>query len=552
MSRDDPYRDAFKAAADATRARIRRDRARAPKALKKVFTVVASRLFDPSLDATKTWKAAGVKDRALGTLFKAYTEVSLKQYIEARRIEVADVLMAITDLDLATISEKLGYIHYPTFTDAYKRQRNKLPSEVAREHWMRPLIDDGASLKAGRGLLDEDALVRHVEDLLRIHPAAARRIQIGTCPDPEPLIIVDGARDDRLKAEDLWRKIRDLPFDEQCQKVRRYRFSSTVLFDLLRRKSRLKGRKKRQRGIELAKLALVSLERSDEVFGERIHDLRALGWAWLANALVLALDFPAAAAAFKQADREWSRPRAQPDLVVLAHICRLKGVLRMLRREYAEATQDLDRSCSLCRQLVQTRGEAKALIQRASVHGYAGKLSEAVEDLREAADLIDEDEETELAFAIRGNLANALALAGEAGSAAKELNRARQLNRHINDPLGTPKLDWIDGLIGENHGDLKAAKQFYQSAREGFNDAGELRYFGLVSVDLMLVHSMQDDWERVGVLAARTLPILNSLKLHSETVATVGLLADAVEAGSLSRRLLKDLRGALRQDPLAM
>ncbi len=53
MPKDDPYQDAFKAAAEATRARIRRDRARAPKALKKVLTVVASRLFDPLLNATE-------------------------------------------------------------------------------------------------------------------------------------------------------------------------------------------------------------------------------------------------------------------------------------------------------------------------------------------------------------------------------------------------------------------------------------------------------------------------------------------------------------------
>ncbi len=252
LARDDPSQDVFKAAADATRARIRRDRARAPKSLKKVFTVVANLLFHPSLNATRAWRVAGVKDRALGTVFKAYTGVSLKCYIEARRVEVAGVLMAITDLDLFSISEILGYTHYPTFTDAYKRQKSKLPSEVEREHLAPALIDDGTSLKAGRGLLDVDALVRHVEDLLRICPTAAGRIQIGACPDPEPLMIVDGARDDRLKAEDLWRTIRDLPFAEQCREVRRYRFSSTVLFDLLRKKSRLEGRTSRQFGIELA------------------------------------------------------------------------------------------------------------------------------------------------------------------------------------------------------------------------------------------------------------------------------------------------------------
>ncbi len=552
MSREDPYRDAFKAAAGATRARIQRDRARAPRVLKRVFTVVASRLFHPTLNATEAWKRAGVRDRGLGTAFEAFAKVSLKCYIEAGRIEVADVLMATTDLDLFSLSEKLGYTYYPTFAEAYMRQNGKLPSEVPREHLMPPLIDDGTSLKVGRGLLDEDAFVRHVEDLLRIYPTAAGRIHIGACPDPEPLIIVDGARDDRLKAEDLWRKIRDLPFAEQCRKVRRYRFCSTVLFDLLRRKSRLEGRKSRRRGIELAKLALVSLESSGRVFGERIHDLRAFGWAWLANAYRLALDFSAAVAAFEQADREWSKPRSQPDLAVLAHICRLKGVLRMVRREYVEATQDLDQSCSLFRKSDRTRGEAKALIQRASVHTYAGKLSEAVEDLQEAAGLIDEDEQRALAFAIRGNLAAALVRAGKAGSAAKELARARQLSRHMNDHIGVVKLDWIEGDLGELHGDLERAKRLYAGVHTNFRDADESRYLGMVSVDLMTIHSQLGEWEKVGEFAVVTLPLLTSMQLHSETVAAVDLLADAVKAGSLSHQLLKDLRVALRQDPLAM
>ncbi len=258
MFGDDPYQGAFKAAAEATRARIRRDRARAPKVLKKLFTVVAARLFHPSLNATEAWRAAGVRDRALGTEFKAFAGTSLKGYIEAARIEVAAVLMAITDLDLFSISERIGYTYHPTFTEAYKRQKGKLPSEVAREPWAPPLVDDETSLKAGRGLLDEDAMVRHVEDLLRLCPAAARRIRAAAGGDLEPRIRVDGARGDRLQAEDLWREIRDLPFAEQCRRVRRYIFCSTVLFDLLREKSRLLGRKSRRRGVELAERAQVT------------------------------------------------------------------------------------------------------------------------------------------------------------------------------------------------------------------------------------------------------------------------------------------------------
>ena len=134
----------------------------------------------------------------------------------------------------------------------------------------------------------------------------------------------------------------------------------------------------------------------------------------------------------------------------------------------------------------------------------------------------------------------------------KELDQARRLNQAIDDPLGTIKLAWIDGDLSELHGDLERAKSFYAGVRMGFRDAGEPRYFALVSVDLMTVQSMQDDWKRVGELAVKTLPILTSLQLHSETLATVGILAQAVEAESLSRRVLNELREALRQDPLAM
>ncbi len=551
-----PHRDAFKAAAAPTLARIRRDRGRAPIALKRVFTIVAGRLFHSSLNATEAWREAEIMDRALRPAFSDFTHSSLGRYIAEARIEVAHVLMLTTRLDLVSISLRVGFTYPPTFTENYKRLKGRLPSEVDREPPATPLIADETSLKAGRGLLGEDEVVPHVEDLLRIYPAAARHVRVAAGdgdepePEPEPRIMVDGARGDRLQAEGLWREIRHLPFEEQRRRVRRYLFCSTVFFDLLREQSRREGRKSRRRGIEVAELALVSLEGGGEVSGERIHDLRSLGWAWLGNAHRLALDFSAAAAAFEQADREWSVPRTRRDPLVSANVSNLKGTLRMMRREYAAATRDLDRSCSLFRQAGDRRGEALALIQRAAIHIYAGKLGEAVADLREASGLIDEDEERELAFAARGNLANALARAGKTESASRELDRARQLNRAIDNPLGTPNLDWIAGLIGELHGDLEAARKFYLAACTGFRDAHELRYLSLVSVDLMGVHSMQDDWGSVVALAAEAMPILGSLELHSETLAAVKLLARAVEAESLSRRLVQELRDALRQDPL--
>ena len=488
----------------------------------------------------------------MGSVFKDATQTTLARYIAGGRIEVAHVLRITTDLSLASIAERVGFNSYRAFLDTYQRLKKKSPSEK-RQRLPPPLLDDETGLLAVRGLLDEEGLVRFMRDLLKVYSSKARRVreEIGAAA-PEPLIIVDGAGTDRLRAEALWREIRDLPFDEQCRRVRGYRFCSTVFFDLLREKSLVAGRKNRRRGVELAELMLLSLENSDAAFGERIHDLRALAWAWIGNAYRLALDFLAASGAFEQAEREWSTPRATRDLSVLATICALRGSLRLVRREYAAATEDLDRSCSLFRQLDRPRDEARARIQRARTHIFAERLGDAVDDLREAARLIDEEEEKELAFAIHCNLANALVWAGNAKNAAKQLDRARQLNQAIDDPLGALHLDWIDGLVCERRGDLEAAERLYRRTRAGFQDVDEQRCCALVSVDLMVVCAMQGDWKNIVPMAAEAVAILASQQLHDETLAVVKLLTKAVETRDIPRRLLTDLQAALRQDPLAM
>lgn len=546
----DPHQEALRAAAAPTLERIRNDRKQAPVGLKAVFTVVARELFRRKMSAKHAWETAEIHDHRKTAGFKAVTGKSLKAYIRHKLIEVADVLIKTTDLPLGRISGLLGYGYHATFIDNYVKERGKLPSEVPRSAPKRPLIDDATSSRAGRGDLSPEEAVSYHEQFLRIYPHVGRHVRSPETA-PEPLIVIGDARTDGLTAEGLWQKIRELPLEEQKRHVRRFLFHSTVLFDLLRQKSRLEGRKSRPRGIELAELALVSLEKSDEVFGERIHDLRALGWAWLGNAHRLALDFSEADIAFEQADLEWFIVRGQRDPCVLASICDLKGTLRMFQRNYDEAQQLLDRSVHLLRESGDQHGVALALVQRAALHGYARRLPDSLRDLREAAGLIDEREQRALAFATRGNLANSLTKAADYAAAEIELARARRLLSETDYPLGAHIVDWIEGFIREGCDDLNAAAGLYASARTGFVDADDQNCVALISVDLMVVQSKRDAWESVMNLATDALPILESQRLHRETVVAVGLLAQAVSTNSFSCRLLQELRELLLHDPLA-
>ncbi len=344
------YRDrdqsALRGAAAATLERIRRHRRRASGPLKKVFTVIARDLFQPSLNAEAAWRRAGIKDHRLAEAFKQITGETLYQYIVEARVEVAEVLMLTTDLDLASISLMVGYAYHPTFEDTYERLRGKRPKRARRKPLPAAKADRETALLACSGLLDEEELVVFVEELLRLYPGSAARLRRSepAAPSPEPIYVIDGAHGDRLRAEGLWQRIRELPFADQRQRLGRYRFRSTALFDLLLKQSRLEGRKERRWGVEVAELALVSLDGGEEAFGERIHDLRALGWAWLGNARRLALDLSAADAAFEEKDRHWGQPGAPRAPAVAAEISFLEGTLRMFQRRYSDALEELDQA----------------------------------------------------------------------------------------------------------------------------------------------------------------------------------------------------------------
>lgn len=540
---------ALRVASAPTLARIRRDRERAPNCLKKLFTVVARDLLRPKLDAKRAWLEAGIRDHTRTAAFKDFTGSSLKPYIAQARIDVAEVLLQTTDLEISTISLMVGYGYHPTFTDNYMRMKSILPSKVVRVPTARPLIDVATSLRAGLGDLDADEAVDYIKRCLRIYPHAGKLVPVDGGASAAPRYVVDGARHERLSAEGFWQEIRTLPFEEQTQRVREYLFHSTALFDLLRKKSRQHGRKKRRRGIELAQLALVSLEGSDEVFGGRIHDLRALGWAWLGNTHLLAQEFAAADSSFDEAEVEWSLPRQSQDPVILGELYRFRGKLSMLKSSYAEALRSIEQARRLFQQVGETSGQVKALIQRAAIHGYSGRQEASVADLR-AACLHLEAGDHYLAFTVYTNLANSLVRLGRLGLAGEALTEAKRHCTELDHPLGFQEIRWVEGYIKQGAGDFDAARNLYSIARTGFIHADNKTSVGLICLDLATLSTKQADWKDATRFASEALSIFHCLRIGQETLAAVAVLAQAVDAGEISSQKLRTLRERVEADPL--
>ena len=534
----DRLQEALKRAAVPTRERIRRDCERLPEPLSRLVAYVGKHLFEQELTGTGARRATGCRSHSLPAAFRAHLGTSLRTYIEVARMAVADRLLRLGEFEVGWISMVVGYRSHDVFLRAYKDWSGELPSEVGSKPDV-PEIDYSTWRRAWRRELEPEVARDVIGRLAELYGEAGERI------------VVDGEDYMRVRAEEIWREIRDLAPEEQRRRLRRYEFRSEALFDLLRETSRREGRRDRQRGVHLAELALISLENCAEFFGERIHDLRALGYACVGNAYRLAGDFATADQAFERAEEECRVPRRDKDLAISGEVSFLEGTLRMFQRSYDEALRLIERSRELFRLSDDPQGEARSLTQRAAIHGYSGRPKDAIADLQAASDLLDAPNNPHLAYVVACNLANDQAKVGCYSSASENLIKARSYCGRLGHPLGVLRIQWVDAVIQQGTGNLAEAERLFVAVRSGYGDADEIFSIGILSLDLAILYAEQGRWARVLEATTQAVPILETLRLHEETFAAVNLLAQAVDAGKVSMSTLRVVREKVLQDPLA-
>jgi AraC-like DNA-binding protein/tetratricopeptide (TPR) repeat protein len=540
--------DALRKAAAPTLERIRKDAEieDLPVQVRRLLVHFSGHLFDLLLTVTKARKDLGIGDNSVSTEFRSWLGWTPSQYLRRRRLETAARMLAATDLPERRIARAVGFTSYDAFASGYKAWTGKAPSQD-RKH-AAPEIDPPSWHRILHGELTLEEARLLIAELRRLYPESDEEAPQRRDAAP-PRILVDGADYERFRATELWRRIRGLPFDEQKRHLRGYLFRSTVLFDLLRKTSREEGRKDREFGIRIAELALVSLEGHDDVFGGRIHDLRALGWAWLANARRLAFDFDGAAMDHARADEEWSSPRGERDLAISAEIRMLKGSLRQCQCRYAEAHDLLSEATNLASLAKDTRLLAEALIHRAVVNGYAQRNEESRSDLRDALSLSEGSRLAYLAFASSANLANIEGRLGEYTLAIESLETAKRHWDLIKYRFGWYEIRHLEGNIKEGIGEFEGAEKCYKEASSGFAGINEYGREALVSLDRAILYMSQGRVEEALELASSIPVALQTMTLHTETIAAIAIVASDHARREISRLALNELRRRLHDDP---
>lgn len=356
---------------------------------------------------------------------------------------------------------------------------------------------------------------------------------------------------------DFWEAFSsEIASEDQEGVLEAFEFESPVLVDFLGERyleaSRLESR---QRGVDVAELAVLSVEASAGALGDSVQDLRALTQTRLANARRLACDLEGAEAAIREAEATWkvSRERIRP--AVSAEMLGHKAQICFSRCRFKEAVKLLDEMISECRDKNLPVLLAQALILRAGIIDYSGLRGEdTVSDLEEALETLEGQPEQE-----RMLLVTALVLAfchiqgRQFDSAKKELERTERYKKGFDaDPMLMPHRQWLQGLIAFGKMDLEAAEKDLAQAREEFLKLREADQSAVVSVDLARLRFHQGQTSEVLRLASEALPILESLKAKPEILVLDRLLREAIERRQFDDGLLRDVRDVLirsRKEP---
>ncbi len=214
--------------------------------------------------------------------------------MEDRRLETAVELLRHEDLRIREISKLMGcYSNVSVFSRAFTRWSN-LQAKTLRQQLQAksplPSVPTSEMLTRGfwypamLGKLDAEQEYRFCRHVQALYPKslslATAESNDSSAPRPER---VDGRLLERCRGEEIWQEIADRPQQQQRQRVLGVELRSTEFFDLLVRRSREEGRKDRQRGVDIALLALDTIDASSDLLTEDPAELHARGWAWVQN-----------------------------------------------------------------------------------------------------------------------------------------------------------------------------------------------------------------------------------------------------------------------------
>lgn len=350
------------------------------------------------------------------------------------------------------------------------------------------------------------------------------------------------------QAPELFEAIKDLPFDEQLNRVADDpSFQTWALCQLLLRESLEAAFEDAGKAINFADLAVSIAQHLNEAYDPHwVLDLQARSYAYLGNARRVLGELRSAETAFRKAEALLVRSMTG-DSSTAAEILHLKSSLRRDQRRLEEA-QDLGvQALSLYEELQDLHGLGVVLLKNAKILEERGDLEGAMSVLRVAIARLDTPEETQLSLYARHNLALCLSMAGQYEEAERLSLEIRASYESWAKPLDLVRLRWTEGKIACGRERFEEAETAFRQVQQEFLHRGMGFDAALVSLDLAVVYAQQHRLDELKQLALEIVPVFESRDVHREAIAALVMFQQACQEERLTAELARNLAGLLQQ-----
>ncbi|HVR98078.1 MAG TPA: hypothetical protein VMW27_15780 [Thermoanaerobaculia bacterium] len=409
-------------------------------------------------------------------------------------------------------------------------------------------IETLAKLLAGD--LDHEVLLREVvPHLIEVCPVCQqrhqeiRRLQKEFNHWDERVAVFEG-----LQAPELFEAIKDLPFDEQLNRVTDDpSYQTWALCQLLLRESLEAAFEDAGKAMNLADLAISIVQHLTDAYDPHwVLDLQARSYAYLGNARRVLGELRSAETAFRKAESLLASSMTG-DSLIAAEILHLKCSLRRDQRRLDEALELAAQALSLYEEHEDLHGVGVVLLKKAKILEEHGQLNAAISVLRDAIARLNISDETELGLYARHNLTLCLSWAGQYEEAERLFSEIRADFERWGKPLDLVRLRWTEGQIACGREIFEAAEAAFREVQQEFLRRGMGYDAALVSLDLAIVYAHQHRLDELKQLALEIVPVFESRDVHREAIAALVMFQQACQEERLTAELARHLSGLLQQ-----
>jgi tetratricopeptide (TPR) repeat protein/transcriptional regulator with XRE-family HTH domain len=289
------------------------------------------------------------------------------------------------------------------------------------------------------------------------------------------------------------------------------------------------------RALELAELAV---DISQQVAGEPLFRKRTAGYAGvhLGNARRVHGKLQESDEAFSRALPLWKAGApGDPGLFNGARVLGLEASLRLDQRRPGQALALLDEALA-----VDRHGETKfLLINRASALEMLGDYDGAINALKKAGPLVDNNLEPRLLCVVRYQLVSHLCHLSRFAEAQEQLPQVRALAERLGQALDLVRTRWMEGWVASGLGRKEEAIAALEQVSRDFSSLEIPSDAALATLELSVLYLEDGRTAEVRRLALGLAWILKTEALHSQALAALRLFYDAAEKEAVTLDLAR-------------